>query len=207
MLFSLPLLINTKKSFKLPLTVRKVMNSQTQKEQKNDMNKIILIHAHNNIVLLNDLIDVLYSENHVIYVNVDLKSKIDIRHINQKARLIQRRIKVYRGRYSQVKAIINSLSEIEENEKNYEHVIFISGQDFPVVSNNCIDSYLMPGHEYIENMPICENGWAVNHRYEKFNFGNNKSQQVISLLINSIAARTIGKRRIPHNHEPYGGSS
>lgn len=171
------------------------------------MKKIILIHAHKNLELLNHLIDVLDSENHVIYVNVDLKSKIDVRYINEKARLIQRRIRVYWGRFSQVRATINSLIEIEEKEKNYEHVVFISGQDFPVVSNNAIDSFLVPGQEYIESMPICVNGWAVNDRYEKFNFGNNKCQQIIALLVNRIATRTLGKRRMPYNYEPYGGSS
>jgi core-2/I-Branching enzyme len=170
------------------------------------MKKIILIHAHNNIKLLNDLIDVLFSENHTIYVNVDLKSKIDVRYINDKARLIKQRINIHWGRFSQVMATINSLIEIEENEKNYEHVIFISGQDFPIVNNNVIDSFLVPGQEYIDNVPICENGWAVNDRYEKFYLGNNKSQQIIALFINSIATRTIGKRRMPHNYKSYGGS-
>jgi hypothetical protein len=132
------------------------------------MLKVILIHAHKNLDLLNDLIDVLYCENHVIYVNVDLKSKIDVRYINEKARLIQQRIEIRWGRFSQVMATINSLFEIEKNEKDYEHVVFISGQDFPIVSNDVIDSFLVPGQEYIENMPICENGWAVTDRYEKF---------------------------------------
>jgi hypothetical protein len=168
--------------------------------------KVILIHAHKNLALLNDLIDVLSTENHAIYVNVDLKSTIDVRNINKKARLVRRRIRVHWGKFSQVSATINSLIEIDEREKNYEHVVFISGQDFPVVSNDVIDSYLVPGREYIDNVAICENGWAVNDRYEKYNFGYSRSRQIIALLVNSIAAKTIEKRRMPSNYESYGGS-
>lgn len=165
------------------------------------MHKVILIHAHDNLELLNRLVDTIASENHSIYVNVDLKADLDLTKISSKVRLIRNRIKIQWGGFSQVLAVLNSLREIEKNENNYEHVIFISGQHFPIVANNVIDERLLSGNEYICVRPI--DGTArVADRYEKFHFGLGTINVILSSLVNAL----VKKGPLPNGYVPYWGS-
>lgn len=172
------------------------------------MKKIILIQAHKNLELLNDLIDTLESDQHVIYVHVDKKSKMDINSINKKACLIKKRVRVEWGSFSQVQATINSLREIASKEKEYEHVIHISGQDYPVVSNDLIDRSLKPGRQYIRIWKIGKDEWDISHRYETYYLGaGNRQRQLASFLNQHLLINRKRILKIPMRIQPYGGSA
>jgi hypothetical protein len=100
------------------------------------MKNVILIHAHKDLLQLNHLIDALTYTNHLIYMNVDLKSKIDLTKINPAARLIKKRNNIYWSDFSQVEAILNSLQEIKNDNSAFSHLAIISAQDYPIVAND-----------------------------------------------------------------------
>lgn len=172
------------------------------------MKNIILIHAHKNLVLLNELIEMLDSENHCIYVNLDKKANILPEDIHKNARLIQKRINIEWGRFSLVQATLNSLIEIEHNEREYGHVVFISGQDFPLVSNEVIDRALIQGKEYIRIWKIGSNDWNVADRFESFYFGEKEIQKQCAKLATQLFFSMMKrKRKVPLGYSPYGGSA
>lgn len=172
------------------------------------MKKVVLIHAHKNLDQLNDLIEILSSDNHSIYVNLDKKSNLDPGHINLKARLIKKRISVEWGRFSQVKATLNALEEISILEKDFEHLIFISGQDFPLASNNRIDEVLIPGKEFIDYKVSSKEDWDFVGRYEKFHFGHTPFlKELSSIFYRRIMKPLHWKRRFPYGLTPYAGSN
>ena len=172
------------------------------------MKLIYLIHCHKNIEQVNNLIDLLYDERTEVYVNVDLKSKININQINPKAKLIQKRISIIWGDYSQVQATVNSIEEINKQETNYSHIIFISAQDFPIKSNETIRNTLQENKDYLEYCVLAENEkWNVKYRYERYHYTGKYKKLSRFLDYFGRAIRKLGYcRKIPSNPIPYGGS-
>jgi hypothetical protein len=169
---------------------------------------IYLIHAHKNIVQLNSLIALLISDFSRVYVNVDRKSDIDINQVDRRARVVDERIEIHWGAWSQVQATINSLKAIESDGLSYGHVVFISGEDFPLFSPHGIAARLEPNVDYIDSKEISPSGWAVQERYERFYYnGRSKAVRYFYRRANKIA-RVIGfKRKVPNGLHIYGGSS
>lgn len=156
---------------------------------------------------LNELIETLSSTDHKIYVNVDKKSDLDISKINNKANLIKKRINIEWGRFSQVKATLISLQEIIKEENKFEHVVFISGQDFPMRPNEVIDQTLLQGKEYLRYSLSTEDGWKFAPRYERFHFGNSSLQKNLSSILYRRLMKPLNwKRRYPKNYTPYAGA-
>lgn len=98
------------------------------------MKVAILIHVHRDPQQLIRLVDRLLHPNVDIYVNVDAKAnRADFRCVvNEKVFFIENSIEVTWGRFSQVQQILNSFQEIQDSKNNYSHIIFISGQDYPI---------------------------------------------------------------------------
>jgi hypothetical protein len=167
---------------------------------------IYLIHAHKNLNQLNQLIEILSDSNHKVYVNIDLNSEINCKLISKKAVLIKNRITIRWGDFSQVQATINSLKQINSNEKDYNHIVFLSGQDFPLKRNNEIDAVIQKGKDYMMFTPINENHlWRL--RFEIFNYkGGNDILKYIFRKVKVILKLVHYKRKLPYNLKPFGGS-
>ncbi|TWP28727.1 hypothetical protein ETU09_05265 [Apibacter muscae] len=131
------------------------------------MKKIILIHAHKNLDYLNRLIDALDYPAFTIYVNIDKKSNINIDKISSKAILVKKRVSVVWGEYSQVESALNSLRQIVEEQKDFSHVIFISGQDYPIRSNFDIDEFFNNNlsNNFLEYFLVTENNKYHEYLY------------------------------------------
>ncbi|MCL2312209.1 MAG: beta-1,6-N-acetylglucosaminyltransferase [Firmicutes bacterium] len=172
------------------------------------MKLIYLIHCHKNVNQVNNLIDLLSDENTEIYVNVDLKSKIEIAKINPKAHLIKKRIPILWGDYSQVQATLNSIEEIHKNEANYSHIIFISAQDFPIKSNETIKNTIKENTDYLDYCIIPENkNWNVKYRYERYHYtGKFELLRPVVSFFTRVFRKLGYCRQIPGNPIPYGGS-
>lgn len=106
-----------------------------------------------------------------------------------------------------MKATLNSLQEIITEEKEFEHVVFISGQDFPLCPNEVIDKTLFPGKEYLRHSASSEDGWNFAPRYERFHFGNSTLQKNLSSILYRRLMKPLNwKRRFPYNYTPYAGA-
>ncbi len=173
------------------------------------MKHVILIHAHKDLDQLNALIAQLAHDDFIIYVNVDAKSALDVARIDPRARQVRRRIAVHWADWSQVRATLNSLAEIVDGVPGFDKVVFISAQDFPLLSNGALTQALdaARGSELLECAPIGPDAWACQERYQYYywHHGGRAVKAGARLLLRAM--RALGLRRaMVAGMRPYGGS-
>ena len=102
------------------------------------MKLIYCIITHRNTAILREFIKIM-SKSNEIYLHIDKKSKMkdfkeyeNIKNVN----IIKKRINVKWGSFSQVKATLLMLNEIEE--KDYDYVSLVSGDCLPTNSDKKI---------------------------------------------------------------------
>lgn len=100
-----------------------------------------LILAHKDPLHLNRLISALDTENVTFYIHIDLKSSGLINEIHLKKNIIiVSKYKIYWGGWNMLQASLTLLKMAYIN--NHDRYVFISGQDYPLVSNNKIVKFL-----------------------------------------------------------------
>lgn len=165
---------------------------------------IYLIQAHKNLHQLNRLIALLSSSNSKIFIHLDRKWKLDLSCINSAAIIVKARIDVKWGEWSQVEATLVALKQIQTEIKNYNHVVFISGQDFPLYTTENIQQVLKPNTDYIHYQEISEKAWACQSRFESFHYhGNSVIHKYAYTFLNKLGV----KRKLPLKLKAFGGSS
>lgn len=173
------------------------------------MKQVILIHAHKDLEQLNALVGQLAHDGFIIYVNVDAKSALDVARISPQARLVRKRIAVHWGDWSQVRAVLNSLAEIVEDVPEFDKVVFISAQDFPLLSNEALQQALdaARGSELLECAAIGPDGWACQERYQYFYWprGGRIAKTAGKVLLRAMRALGL-RRKMAAGMRPYGGS-
>jgi predicted small secreted protein len=104
-----------------------------------------IILAHNNFKHLENLINAIDDENVRIYIHIDKKTSIDFKHTSPHVYFLpeEKRVKVYWGGISIIKATINTLTYAKEN-KTFEpdYYILISGVDYPIRSKEFLNTLL-----------------------------------------------------------------
>lgn len=173
------------------------------------MKHVILIHAHKDLDQLNALVGQLAHDDFIIYVNVDAKSALDVARIDPRARQVRQRIPVHWADWSQVRATLNSLAEIVAGVPDFDKVVFISAQDFPLLSNVALTQALdaARGSELLECAPIGPDAWACQERYQYYywHHGGRAAKAGGKLLLRAM--RALGLRRaMVAGMRPYGGS-
>ena len=102
-----------------------------------------LLMCHKNAEQVNHLIDKLSTENRDFYVHVDAKSQIyDEIKWSEHVIPAKRRIDVRWGTMSQCDTEISLIETALESGKQYDYYWLISGQDFPIKTNEYIDEFL-----------------------------------------------------------------
>jgi hypothetical protein len=174
------------------------------------MKQVFLIHAHKDLGQLNALVAELAEEDMPVFVNVDLKSSIDLAQVDRRARLVQKRIPIYWGDFSQVQATLHSLAEIVAAVPDFDKVSFVSAQDFPLLPNALLKRELdrSRGTELMECVRVGQSGWACQERYQYFHFPRAGRAGRLAARALARAMRLLGlRRRMVHGWQPYGGSS
>lgn len=93
----------------------------------------LLIHVHTHPEQVARLVSRLQNADVDIYINVDAKMDITpYKKCISDAIFLNNRVEVIWGRFSQVQQILNSFTEIISTGKQYSHILFISGQDYPI---------------------------------------------------------------------------
>ena len=156
------------------------------------MKHAFLILAHNNWWQLEELIKLIDSENHDIYIHVDKKAKnfdaqkfIDISTVSN-VKLYQQ-YKVYWGGYSMVEAELFLLDKAHLNNYDYYHII--SGEDLPLKNNKQFDSFFEThnGLEFIDfDNEKLETDPEISRRTKLFHFLQNYRRRTSSHLVNSV---------------------
>lgn len=112
-----------------------------------------------------------------IYIHVDKKNKkIDEFYIfNSRVKILEDRIDVRWGSFSQVKVMIKLLNETLKEK--YDYISLISGDDLPIKSNQEIEKFLEKnkGYEFMgvqKEFKNLEN--RVKYRYSKYYYEKNR---------------------------------
>jgi hypothetical protein len=109
-------------------------------------------------------------------------------------------------------AILNALKAIKHFNKKIERIILLSGQDYPIKSNDYINNFLKtsPYSVFIEywtmpNFKVWKKAGGM-FRFNKYFLGLKSSQRFICKAINFISIFIpFLRRKLPYNLKPYGG--
>ncbi|RZA35629.1 MAG: hypothetical protein EOP92_09470 [Lysobacteraceae bacterium] len=174
------------------------------------MKQVFLICAHKDIDQLNALVEALCDPEFTVYVHLDRKSALDPAGLHPAARLVAPRIDVRWGGFSQVEATLGSLRQILREQPDFDKVIFLSAQDFPLLPNVLLKRELhrLEEVELLETAPIRPSGWAVEYRYQFFyREGGGRLERLACGLLNRMLRATGRRRRMPDGFVPHGGAS
>ncbi len=115
-----------------------------------------LILAHKNPSAINELITALKYPGVDFYIHLDKKSDIiDEINVDDNIFFTSNRIDVKWGGISQVESMLSLMNYVKEMNKQYDYVWFISGQDFPIKSNEYIQEFFRQnyGYNFMEIIP------------------------------------------------------
>lgn len=193
------------------------------------MKLVYLIIAHKNPDQVARLIRALSYDDDVFFVHIDKKCKLkpfkDVlelqafeRHIAQhRARIhfVRNRVSVVCGGYSQVDATFNSLSEIFSSCERFDYLILLTGQDYPIKTNEQIRTHFAAnkGREFLERFQLpggAEKALAEisfrTARVKEYTFLD-YYQGKGSYLMSKIASRILPPKELPAKFPLYWGHS
>lgn len=136
---------------------------------------LLLVHANSN--QLKRLIERLSVDDTKIYLQVDLKADIALFEEYRNyphVIFIKNRIKVAWGGYSQVQGMVNSFKEIIPFFEDGQYISVISGQDYPIMRNEDMNSFLSlnQGKAFMEYLLIPDE-WSVGlKRLERYDLSD-----------------------------------
>jgi hypothetical protein len=176
------------------------------------MKQVFLIAAHKDPAQLNALVEQLRDDDFLIYVHLDAKGAISPGEVHPAARQVRERVAVHWGCFSQVQATLNSLKQIVAEVPDFDKVLFLSAQDFPLLSNPALKAALdgLRGQELLDTVAIGrEPGqWAADYRYQYFYRDEGGKAARLACSLANRAMRAFGiRRRLPAGLRPWGGSS
>lgn len=134
-----------------------------------------------------------------LFVHVDLNTEIAPfqKAVPQEVHFIRQRTRVRWGDFSQVEASLNSLQEILEFNPAYDFILFISGQDYPLLPPSQIAETLArhPGAQYMYHSRIEDGSPASDrYRYPHLHFKNGILTRTTNRLLRLVSS---GRRKFP----------
>ena len=156
------------------------------------MRHAFLIIAHNNWWQLEQLIKLLDSPNHDMYIHIDKKNgdfpkkNIIKSACYSKVRVFQE-YSVYWGGYSQVQVELFLLDSSQKHNYDYYHIV--SGVDLPLVNNNEFDAFFEAnrGKEFIDfDEDKLQNDPEIKRRTKLYHFLQNYRRRSKYKAINSF---------------------
>ncbi len=120
------------------------------------------------------------------------------------------------GGFGSVQASLNGLKAVKDSKKDFERVFLLSGQDYPIKSNDYINNFLAnsPYSVFVEHYPIPNykkwpgsdrGGW---YRVDKYYVGLKWYEMLQSKSINFLSTYIpFLRRKIPDGMKPFTGST
>lgn len=173
-----------------------------------------LINAHKNFKQLERLVARLNYDGADFFIHIDRKTDdtnftllLDALSIF-KPTWVADRVDIAWARFSQVEATINGLRTILQSNKSYDYINFISGEDYPIKSNDYIADFFSKnnGYEFIGHFDPVSEGWAEGMaRFQRYWLDVVVKNGRIRCLLQR-AADFFPKRKIPKGYKAYAGS-
>ncbi len=118
------------------------------------------------------------------------------------------------GGFGSVQASLNGLKAIKNSGKNFDQILLVSGQDYPIKSNAYINEFFetSPYSIFVDYFPIPNykkwpgdrGGW---YRVDKYYIGLKKHQMFMSKSLNLLSRfLPFLRRKTPNNMKPFTGS-
>jgi len=182
---------------------------------KHIMKKAYIILAHKNLTHLARMVKRLDDGNSYFFIHVDLKTPLPCAYAELAKRkhvTLIKRISTSWGGFSLAQATLNALQEIKATGIDFKAISLLSGQDYPIKSNQEIDQYLKVS-EYsvfldyftLPNYKRWESGGT--YRYKKYFFGIGKVSLMFSQFMNLVSTFVpVFARKLPPDLVPYCGS-
>ena len=181
------------------------------------MKMAIALQCHYNPVQINKIIEFFDKEYFDIYIHVDKKASIIHELLsNSNTYIIEDRVNVKWGQFSQVQATLNLFKEIKKSGNSYKYIHLIGGQDLPLKKTDEFIAFFSQNNtEYLEQTQL-PNGWPsggldrVNVYYPQcmIERPNKIIYRIIRVIYRDLILHTkVFQRKfnlIPHF---YGGSS
>jgi hypothetical protein len=179
------------------------------------LKKAYIILAHKNEQQVQRLIDSLDDGNATFFLHVDLKVAIDgfeDRFTKDNRVRFVKRVKAEWGSFGLVEATLNALYSIR-NSDYFDKVILLSGQDYPIKSNEEIDHFFheSPYNIFMDHFPLPNHRkWGPGggmYRVNKYFFGLSIIHKALAKVANFIALVIPSlKRKLLIGIVPFSGS-
>ncbi len=120
------------------------------------------------------------------------------------------------GKFGSVQAALNGLKAVRDSKKGFDRIFLLSGQDYPIKSNDYINDFLEkhPKSVFIEYFPIPNyQKWPGNdrgglYRVDKYYFGLKRHVLLLSKTMNLLSTyMPFLRRKIPNGMKPFAGSA
>jgi hypothetical protein len=168
-----------------------------------------LILAHAEPRQLERLADRLSHPDADIYIHLDEKTPIgafEYLKNYENVFFIKKRVKVYWGTYNIVQATLNGFKEIIASGKDYQYINLLSGQDYPLKSQEFIHQYLREnqGTAFMNFLQFDPEWLEALPRIQGYHFNNLRipGRYILQKIVNKI----LPKRKLPYNLTPVGRS-
>ncbi|HEY0058615.1 MAG TPA: beta-1,6-N-acetylglucosaminyltransferase [Flavisolibacter sp.] len=178
--------------------------------------KAYIILAHKNPMQLQRLVGALSDGCSHFFVHIDSRTGISPFRIflhSPKHISILPGIKTEWGGFGLVKAALNGLEAVFRSEEKFDHIILLSGQDYPIKSNKQIDDFLErhKGKNFLEHFPLPSPAkWSPGgglYRVNKYFFGLKTCQRYAAKSANFLGRLLPCMRRKTYDHmEAFAGS-
>ncbi len=180
------------------------------------MEKAYIILAHKNIEQLNRLLEQLNDDASYFFIHIDLKlPDNELSTLNWLPDRMQmvKRLDTKWADFSLVEATLNAMEAVKATNKEFVSVNLLSGQDYPIKSNNYINNFFKNKDQRIlieyYQLPNYDK-WSPRgglYRVDKFFFGMKSHELLGSKTLNFLGNIFPGlKRNQPYNLLPFAGS-
>lgn len=177
--------------------------------------KAYIILAHKNEQQVQRLIDTLDDKNSMFFLHVDLKASNatfkKIFTMDTRVNFV-RRVKTKWGGFGLVEATLKAMSDIRKSG-NFDKIILLSGQDYPIKSNEEIDLYFQNSrfNIFMDHFPLPNHRkWGPGggmYRVNKYFFGLSWIEKYMARAVNFLAMFIPAiKRKLAKGIQPFSGS-
>jgi len=192
------------------------LKRKLKNDKKNSMEKAYIILAHKNMEQLNRLLRRLDDKYSHFFIHIDSKlpdNKLSDLKFNQFKTQLIKRLDTRWADFSLVEATLNALEAIRATNKEFCSITLLSGQDYPIKSNDQINEFFSKTDEriFIEyyELPNHEK-WSPRggmYRIDKYFFGMKEHQLLSSRTMNFLGNIFPAlQRNQPQNIKHYAGS-
>lgn len=183
------------------------------------MKKAYLIMAHKNPNQLNRLVDRLDDGSSHFFIHIDIKAKLEsfgnLKKWEDKISYLDR-VHARWGRYGIVLPLLAGLEAAMIHETEFDRMIVLSGQDYPIKSNASINRTLANAtHQVFINYTLLPDfkQWPGKdrgglYRLDKYYFGDKWHERFRSKTLNFLANyNSLFGRKMPLDMKGFAGSA